>query len=404
MTLGDDAPARETHRLLVTVTGRDRPGISAALFSALGSLDDAVTDIGQITIRGHLVLCVEVECSTALTAGEVRRTVLASDLGSDDAIAVHVSGSGDVEVEAAGRRLLVTLTAPTVSTGALAGVFGAIYEASGTVERIVRLAAYPVQSYELVVIGADHERLRSTLAPEAARLGIDLAVQRAGLHRRAKRLVVMDADSTLFTHEVIDLLAEEAGRQGEVARLTEQAMAGHLDFAEALSARVALLEGLDAGVFARVANRLALAPGARTLVRTLKRLGFSTAVVSGGFHEVIDEVCAELGVDRVAANRLEVADGRLTGRTLGPIVDRAGKAEALARFARELDVPLTQTVAVGDGANDVDMIAIAGLGIAFNARPVVRDAADTAISVPYLDAVLFLLGIPREEIEAADDE
>jgi phosphoserine phosphatase len=137
-------------------------------------------------------------------------------------------------------------------------------------------------------------------------------------------------------------------------------------------------------------------------VRTLRRLGFATAVVSGGFHEVIDPVCEQLEVDRVAANRLGVRDGVLTGDVVGPIVDRAGKAEALRRFASELGVPLSQTVAVGDGANDVDMIAIAGLGIAYNARPVLRDAADTAISVPYLDAVLYLLGIPREEVEAAD--
>src|ERR1019366_10178456 len=136
---------------------------------------------------------------------------------------------------------------------------------------------------------------------------------------------------------------------------------------------------------------------------TLRRLGFATAVVSGGFHEVIDPLCAQLGVDRMAANRLGFADGRLTGEIVGPVVDRAGKAEALRRFANELGVPLTQTVAVGDGANDVDMIAIAGLGIAFNARPVVRDAADAALSVPYLDAVLFLLGIPREEIAAAEE-
>jgi phosphoserine phosphatase len=154
----------------------------------------------------------------------------------------------------------------------------------------------------------------------------------------------------------------------------------------------------------KLADRIELNPGARTLVRTLRRLGFSTGVVSGGFHEVLDPVCARLGVDRVAANHLGVRDGRLTGEVEGPLIDRAGKAAALRRFAAELDVPLTQTVAVGDGANDVDMITIAGLGIAFNARPALRDAADVAISVPYLDAVLFLLGIPREEIEAAEEE
>jgi phosphoserine phosphatase len=391
------------HRLLVTVTGQDRPGVAAALFAALRDVDATVTDIGQITIRGHLVLCVELDCPVAVTPAAVRRTVLSSDLGEDDRLSVAVVEATEELIGAHGRRLLVTLTSPSVSVTAIAGVFAAIFASGGTCERIVRLATYPVQSYELVVLGADHERLRASLATESARLGIDLAVQRAGLHRRAKRLVVLDADSTLLGAEVIDLLAEEAGRADEVAAITEEAMAGGLDFAEALARRVGLLEGLPVEALAAVARRLELAPGARTLVRTLRRLGFSTAVVSGGFHEVLDPVCLELGVDRIAANRLGVANGRLTGAVLGPIVDRAGKAAALRRFAAELGVPMTQTVAVGDGANDVDMIAIAGLGIAFNARAVLRDAADTAISVPYLDAVLYLLGIPREEIEAAEE-
>ena len=390
------------HRLLVIVTGQDRPGVAAALFEGLSDVDATVTDIGQITIRGHLVLCVELDCPASLTPAQVRRTVLSSDLGEDDRLSVSVAEATEEPIGAFGRRLLVTLTSPSVTAEAMAGVFGAVFNSGGTIERIVRLATYPVQSYELVVLGADHEGLRSSLATESSRLGIDLAVQRAGLHRRAKRLVVLDADSTLLTSEVIDLLAEEAGCADEVAAITETAMAGGLDFAEALTRRVALLRGLPVEALATVAARLQLAPGARTLVGTLRRLGFSTAVVSGGFHEVIDPVCHELGVDRVAANRLGVVDGALTGEVLGPIVDRAGKAAALERFAAELGVPMSQTVAVGDGANDVDMIAIAGLGIAFNARSVLRVAADTAISVPYLDAVLFLLGIPREEIEAAE--
>ncbi|HEV3213616.1 MAG TPA: phosphoserine phosphatase SerB [Acidimicrobiales bacterium] len=396
----DGAGAR--HRLLVTVTGQDRPGVAAALFAALSGVDATVTDTGQITIRGHLVLCVELDCPAALAPAHVRRTVLSSDLGGDDRLSVGVAEAVEEPIGAQGRRLLVTLTSHAVTAEAMAGVFSAIFSSGGTCERIVRLAVYPVQSYELVVLGADHERLRASLATESSRLGIDLAVQRAGLHRRAKRLVVLDADSTLLTAEVIDQLAEAAGRADEVAAITETAMAGGLDFHEALARRVALLEGLPVAALAEIAARLELAPGARTLVRTLRRLGFSTAVVSGGFHEVLDAVCSELGVDRVAANRLGVREGRLTGEVLGPVVDRAGKADALRRFAAELGVPLSQTVAVGDGANDVDMIAIAGLGIAFNARPVLRDAADTAISVPYLDAVLYLLGIPREEIEAAE--
>lgn len=396
----DGAAARQ--RLLVTVTGQDRPGVAAALFEALSGVEATVTDIGQITIRGHLVLCVELECPEAVAPAQVRRTVLSSDLGGDDRLSVSVAAATEEPIGAFGRRLLVTLTSPSVTAESIAGVFAAVYASGGTCERIVRLATYPVQSYELVVMGADHERLRSSLATESSRLGIDLAVQRAGLHRRAKRLVVLDADSTLLTGEVIDLLAAEAGREREVAAITEQAMAGGLEFAEALTQRVALLKGLSVEALERVAQNLELAPGARTLVRTLRRLGFSTAVVSGGFHEVIDPVCLELGVDRIAANRLGVLNGVLTGDVVGEIVDRTGKATALRRFAAELGVPLSQTVAVGDGANDVDMIAIAGLGIAFNARAVLRDAADTQISVPYLDAVLYLLGIPREEIEAAE--
>jgi phosphoserine phosphatase len=179
-------------------------------------------------------------------------------------------------------------------------------------------------------------------------------------------------------------------------------MAGELDFAEALRRRVALLEGLDVQVLADVAADLVLAPGARTLVRTLRRLGYVTALVSGGFIQVIDGLVAELGIDHLAANTLELADGRLTGRLVGPVVDRPGKAAALTRFAEQAGVPLAQTVAVGDGANDLDMLAAAGLGIAYNAKPVVRQAADAALNVPYLDAILFLLGISREEIEAAD--
>jgi phosphoserine phosphatase len=402
MAPGDTEGGSEHQQLLVTVTGQDRPGIAATLFGALDAVDAQVTDIGQITIKGHLVVCVELDCPADVTPAQVRRSVLSSDLGGDDRLQVTVSAT-ELPIGAIGRRLLVTLTSSSLTAGAMARVCTVIFESGGTCERIVQLATYPVQCYELVVLGADHELLRTSLAAESSRSGIDLAVQRAGLHRRAKRLVVLDADSTLLTEEVIDLLAAEAGVEREVAAITEAAMAGGLEFVPALAARVALLKGLSVDALATVAGRLELAPGARTLVRTLRRLGFATAVVSGGFHEVLDPMCADLGVDRVAANRLVVADGRLTGEIDGPVVDRAGKASALRRFADELDVPLTQTVAVGDGANDVDMIAIAGLGIAFNARPVVRDAADAALSVPYLDAVLFLLGIPREEIEAAEE-
>jgi phosphoserine phosphatase len=244
--------------------------------------------------------------------------------------------------------------------------------------------------------------LRQQLSLAAAGLGVDVAVERAGLHRRAKRLVVMDVDSTLVQGEVIEMLAEHAGCAAEVAELTGATMRGELDFAESLRARVRLFAGVPDTALNDVRRDLQLARGARTFVRTLKRLDYRIAVVSGGYTQVTDGLVADLGIDYSAANTLEVVDGRLTGELVGPLVDRAGKAAALERFAAEAGVPVTQTVAIGDGANDLDMLARAGLGIAYNAKPVVREAADAALSVPYLDAILFLLGISREEIEDAD--
>ena len=218
------------------------------------------------------------------------------------------------------------------------------------------------------------------------------------------RLVVMDVDSTLLQDEAIELLADKAGCHAKVAEITAAAMRGELDFTESLRHRVALLAGLDAAVIDDVLAALRLAPGARTLIRTLKRLGYRCGVVSGGFTQVTDWLTGELGLDFAEANTLEISAGKLTGRLLGPVVDRAGKERALRTFAAAAGVPLSQTVAVGDGANDLDMIAAAGLGIAFNAKPAVRSAADTSLSVPHLDAILYLLGISRDDVEAADAE
>jgi len=198
-------------------------------------------------------------------------------------------------------------------------------------------------------------------------------------------------------------LAKHAGSETEVAEVTAAAMRGDLDFAESLRARVATLAGLPVGVLDEVRATIRLTPGARTLVRTLKRLGFTVAVVSGGFIEVVGPLAAELEIDHAHANRLDVKGGFLTGALVGDIVDRQGKAEALRRFAAAEHLPMSRTVAIGDGANDLDMLAAAGLGIAFNAKQIVREQADTAVNVPYLDAVLFLLGITREEIEDADE-
>jgi phosphoserine phosphatase len=187
-----------------------------------------------------------------------------------------------------------------------------------------------------------------------------------------------------------------------VQAITERAMNGELDFEQSLRARVALLAGLNEDALARVRERVTLTPGARTLCRTLTRLGFQIALVSGGFQEVVEPIARELGIDHVRANVLEIHDGHLTGHVIGPVVDRLGKRQALEEFAADHGIPLSRTIAIGDGANDIDMLARAGLGVAFNAKPVTRAAADTALNVPYLDSVLFLLGITREEIEDAD--
>jgi phosphoserine phosphatase len=305
----------------------------------------------------------------------------------------------DVWPMSGNQRHAVTVLGSDLSASALAGVADAIAGGGGNIDRIAQLSRYPVFSYELIVSGGNPEDMRSRLLQASAEHGVDVAIQREGLGRRAKRLVFLDVDSTLIQDEIIDLLADEAGVADEVAAITASAMQGDIDFTAALRKRVALLAGLDQAALSRAQERVRLTPGARTFVRTLKRLGYTTAAVSGGFQFFVDKVGADLGIDHVFANELEMADGVLTGRLLGPIVDRKRKAELLVELAHRQGVPLEQTVAVGDGANDLDMLAAAGLGVAFNAKPIVQEAADTKVSVPYLDAILFVLGIRREDVE-----
>ncbi|MCK8678948.1 MULTISPECIES: phosphoserine phosphatase SerB [Streptomyces] len=388
--------------LLVKIFGKDRPGITAGLFDTLAAYSLDVVDIEQVVTRGRIVLCALVTAPAAGGEGGLRATVhsWAESLGLQAEI---ISGRGDNRPRGMGRSHVTVLGNPLTSEKT-AAIASAITATGGNIDRIFRLAKYPVTAVEFAVSGADTGLLRTTLATQSHEIGVDIAVVASGLQRRAQRLVVMDVDSTLIQDEVIELFAAHAGCEAEVAEVTERAMRGELDFEQSLHARVALLAGLDASVVEKVRAEVRLTPGARTLIRTLKRLGYQVGVVSGGFTQVTDDLKGRLGLDFASANTLEIVDGQLTGRVVGEVVDRAGKARLLRRFAAEAGVPLAQTVAIGDGANDLDMLNTAGLGVAFNAKPVVRRAAHAAVNVPFLDTVLYLLGITREEVESADAE
>lgn len=383
---------------VITTTGPDKPGVSAAFFRVLSSHHAELMDVEQDLFAGRIALAAYV----SIERGKLEKV----GQGLRDTLSIYKQHVSVDERDGAKARPRSTHAVVVLGRRITAGHISAIGQTLANfdinIDRIRGISDYPVTGIELYVTVPDSSgAIRKALALQAAELGVDIAFERAGLSRRAKRLICFDCDSTLITGEVIEMLAAHAGKEAEVAEVTERAMRGELDFEESLRERVATLAGLDASVIDSTAASLTLTPGVRTTIRTLKKMGYRVAVVSGGFIQVLEGLAKDLDLDYVRANTLEVVEGKLTGRVTGKVVDRKAKEEFLREFADDAGLDISQTVAVGDGANDIDMITAAGLGIAFNAKPALREVADASINHPYMDEILHILGIPREEVEGA---
>lgn len=390
---------------LILLSGVDAPGVTQSLFETLSPFTITILDMEQVVIRRRLILTALISLDPAHSDGiEDDLVQLGTRLGLD--VAIDFSDVKDFSSATAHEQALqLVVLSKALKPKAIAQIAAVISNHKGNVDRFRRTAAYPLTAIEFdlsIPATSSVESLKKDLAQLALAEGIDLAIEAGGLNRRSKRIVLLDMDSTFIQQEVIDLLAENAGVGEKVKEITESAMRGELDFRASLSARTALLEGLSADAVSDVRTRITLTPGAKTLVSTLHRLGHKVGIVSGGFTNVIEPLINEMKIDFFRANTLEVVDGKLTGKIVGDIVDRAAKATFLKEFAASEGVLLSQTIAVGDGANDLDMLKEAGLGIAFNAKPAVKAQADSSIDTPYLDAILYMIGIPREEIESAE--
>ena len=380
---------------LIQVDGPDKEGITTSVLGTLAAADAAIEDVEQIVIRNHISLNI------------VARIPDGRDLLKELLLVGYERGL-HIEFEPVGAApsrkptgTTITVLGQKLEAAELAAVTGVVTATGGNVDRLERLSKYPAWSYQLSVSGGDVHALRDQLVRLRSEFpGMDVAIQPQGLPRRALRVMVLDVDRTLVQNEMIDELADLAGVGDQVAELTEKAMQGELDFEQALRARVALLAGQPETILDKGWDRLRLTPGARTFIATLRHLGFKIAIVSGGFTSITDRLKAELDLDYAFANTLEIVDGELTGNVSGAIVDRERKAVILKEIADAEGLPTRQVVAVGDGANDIDMLEAAGLGIAFNAKRGVANAADAELNLPYLDAILFMLGVRREDIES----
>jgi phosphoserine phosphatase len=377
---------------LILVSGEDRPGITQSLMKVLSQFSVNVIDVEQLIIRDRLLLTVLItldESHAEAVAADL--SILQEEIGLDIAIDFvhHEQNNENSEL------LNVVIIGESIKPIGLAAVADEIARLGGNIIAIRRTATTPVLAIELniEIPNKSIKEVQRSLAKVAITNRIDLAVEPSSRAREAKRLVLLDMDSTLIQQEVIDLLAKHAGKLDQVSQITESAMAGDLDFSQALSARVALLAGLDQSVIELVRKEITLTNGAKELIETLHKQGHKVGVVSGGFLDVIEPILKDLKIDFYRANKLEIMNGKVTGKTEGAIIDRVAKFSSLQEFAKIEGVELSQTVAIGDGANDLDMIEAAGLGIAFNAKPKVAAAAATTISTSDLSTVLLLMGI-----------
>ena len=392
--------------VLINISGEDQPGVTSSITSILAQYDVSILDIGQAVIHDTLSLGILVSMPSGDESAPVLKDVLfrAHEMGvgikftpvNADSYGQWVNGQGKA-------RHIITLLARRLSAEQLARVTDVVVANGLNIDNINRLSGrVPVDRdegrtkacVEFSVRGEPSEpaALRASFLSIANELGVDIAFQEDNVFRRNRRLVVFDMDSTLIEAEVIDELAHEHGVGDRVSAITERAMQGELNFKESFSERVALLKGLDESVLERVAERLRLTEGAEHLVSTLKRLGFKTAILSGGFTYFGRYLQAKLGIDYVYANELEIENGSVTGRVVGTVVDGQRKAELLKEIAEKEALNLEQVIAVGDGANDLPMLSIAGLGIAFRAKPIVKQSAKQSISTLGLDGILYLIG------------
>ena len=397
--------------ILIHATGEDRPGITSMLTGVLAASGVDILDIGQVVIHDHLTLGMLVALPEDGQATPVLKDLLfkAHELGITLKLTPISPERYETWVSVQGRpRHIVTLLARQLEAAHISQLTGALAAHGLNIDIINRLSgrvslasagqARPA-CVEFSVRGtpADWTVIRKEFMEMAAEMGVDVALQEDNVFRRNRRLVAFDMDSTLIQVEVIDELAKRCGVGDQVSAITAGAMRGEYDFKESLRRRLALLKGLDAGVLENVADALPLTEGAERLISNLKRLGFKIAIISGGFTYFGERLKQLLGIDYVYANKLEIKDGKLTGRVVGPIVDGARKAELLRRLAEREGISLQQVAAVGDGANDLPMLGLAGLGIAFHAKPKVKAGARQSISTLGLDAILYLIGFRERE-------